>query len=182
MLGTNYVDTGVTNGITYYYVVTGVRAGCESTNSHCVSATPACTPPPKPTLSYNTPIYAGMTLYLSATSAPGVMYIWEGPNGFNSTNQNPVVPNATEQASGKYTVVAMRDGCASVPATLDVVVQPPVRLSFEVKGDAIVLDWPHGTLLWATNITGPWHVHSGASAPYTNPMRAPQEFFRVQLQ
>jgi len=37
---TNVVDTTVFNGVTYYYVVTAVNAGGESTNSIEVSATP----------------------------------------------------------------------------------------------------------------------------------------------
>jgi hypothetical protein len=38
--GTSYTDTGLTNGTTYYYVVTAVGAGGESANSSQVSATP----------------------------------------------------------------------------------------------------------------------------------------------
>ncbi|RAV22231.1 Kelch repeat-containing protein [Paenibacillus contaminans] len=38
--GTTYTDTAVTNGTTYYYVVTAVNAGGESANSNEASATP----------------------------------------------------------------------------------------------------------------------------------------------
>ncbi|TMV49338.1 hypothetical protein FE783_12545 [Paenibacillus mesophilus] len=38
--GTTYTDTSVTNGTTYYYVVTAVNAGGESGNSNEASATP----------------------------------------------------------------------------------------------------------------------------------------------
>ena len=38
--GTSYVDTSVTNGTTYYYVVTAVNADGESSNSNEASATP----------------------------------------------------------------------------------------------------------------------------------------------
>ena len=47
--GTSYTDTTVTNGTTYYYVVTAVSAGLESSNSNQASATPNAAPPAPPT-------------------------------------------------------------------------------------------------------------------------------------
>jgi fibronectin type 3 domain-containing protein len=48
---TSYSDTGVTNGTTYFYVVTAVNANGESANSNQVSATPTAPaqPPAAPT-------------------------------------------------------------------------------------------------------------------------------------
>ena len=43
---TNFADLTVTNGTTFYYVVSTVRLGCESTNSPAVSATPVTSIPP----------------------------------------------------------------------------------------------------------------------------------------
>ncbi|WP_157265103.1 hypothetical protein [Paenibacillus oryzisoli] len=40
LTGTTYVDNAVTNGTTYYYVVTALNAGSESANSNEASATP----------------------------------------------------------------------------------------------------------------------------------------------
>jgi hypothetical protein len=47
--GTSYTDTTVTNGTTYYYVVTAVSASGESANSNQASATPSAPAPAPPT-------------------------------------------------------------------------------------------------------------------------------------
>lgn len=182
LTATNFIDSGLTNGTTYYYVVSAVRAGCESTNSVEVTATPVCAAPPAPVAGYNSPVYAGMTLYLTASSIPGASYFWTGPNGFSSTNQNPVIHNAREDAAGRYSVVAIINGCASEPGIVDVVIHPPVRLSFQLGADRFVLDWPFGTLLTASNIAGPWQPVEEAVRSYTGTVSAPQQFFRVKLQ
>jgi fibronectin type 3 domain-containing protein len=46
---TSHTDMGLTNGDTYYYVVSAVNAGGESADSSQVSATPSATPPAPPT-------------------------------------------------------------------------------------------------------------------------------------
>ncbi|MGC9292306.1 MAG: Ig-like domain repeat protein, partial [Acidobacteriaceae bacterium] len=65
-----YKDTTVTNGTTYYYVVTAVNAGGESPNSNEVSATPnvavaqyTATPPPMDGTS-TSPVWSTATTYI----------------------------------------------------------------------------------------------------------------------
>jgi beta-glucanase (GH16 family) len=178
---TNYTDTSLTNGTTYYYVVSAVSAGCESTNSTQVTATPVCAPPPAPTAANNGPVYECMTLNLSASTVPGATYSWTGPNGFTSASQNPSIARVTTNASGTYTVMATIGSCTSVPATTSVRVNPLPILCIQQCSTNIMLTWPDGVLQSATNITGPWEDVPGACAPYTNCTDQPQQFHRLRL-
>lgn len=81
-------------------------------------------PPATPTVTSNTPLCNGNTLNLTAntTTTGVVVYNWSGPNGFNSTTQNPNIPNVTALATGNYTVTATLNSCTSASATVAVVV------------------------------------------------------------
>ena len=69
-------------------------------------------------------ICEGETLNLSATSVPGAIYSWTGPNQFSSNQQNPVIVNPETIASGTYTLVVQIPGCTAKQATENVVVKP----------------------------------------------------------
>jgi concanavalin A-like lectin/glucanase superfamily protein/fibronectin type III domain protein len=95
--GTNYTNTGLTNGTTYYYVVSAVNAGGESANSAEVSAMPVA-PPATPdgliatagnaqvTLSWNAS--AGATAYnvKRSTTSGGPYTTAASPTGTNYTD------------------------------------------------------------------------------------------------
>jgi fibronectin type 3 domain-containing protein len=85
---TNYTDTGLTNGTTYYYVVSAVNSAGESTNSAQVSATPSA-PPAAPT-----------GLAATAGSAQ-VSLTWNASTGATSYN----VKRSTT-SGGPYTTIA----------------------------------------------------------------------------
>jgi hypothetical protein len=55
----------------------------------------------------------------------------------------------------------------------------PVILGVTPSGSGVVLDWPVGTLLQATNLAGPWITNGAAVSPYTVPTTNGAEFFRV---
>ncbi len=58
-------------------------------------------------------------------------------------------------------------------------VSPP--MTSQVSSGKVILTWPFGTLVQATNLLGPWTPVAGATSPYTNTPTAgtPQLFFRV---
>jgi hypothetical protein len=55
----------------------------------------------------------------------------------------------------------------------------PVILGVIRSESGVVLDWPTGTLLQATNLAGPWITNASAVSPYPVPATNGVEFFRV---
>lgn len=109
----------VTPSITTTYTVTGANGTCTNTKTVSVSVNPK---PATPVATSNSPLCAGSTLSLSASTIAGASYAWTGPNAFNSTTQSPTILAATSAASGVYSVVATVAGCSSNNGTTSVVV------------------------------------------------------------
>jgi fibronectin type 3 domain-containing protein len=88
--GTNYNDTGLAAVTTFYYVVSAVNTGGESTNSAQVSATTPMAPPAAP---------AGLTA--TAVSTLQINLSWTASAGAESYNVKRSTTNG-----GPYTVIA----------------------------------------------------------------------------
>ncbi|HAP01339.1 MAG TPA: hypothetical protein DCQ93_05375 [Bacteroidetes bacterium] len=102
---------------TYWCAVT--LNGCTTTDSINISLLPL---PVAPVLASNSPICEGGNLNLTSTFALGATIIWNGPNGWTSTQQNPVITSVTVANSGLYSASVTLNGCTSPVATINVVV------------------------------------------------------------
>ncbi len=89
-----------------------------------------CTIIPPP-VSSNSPVCYSHTIELYADPYPGATYAWTGPNGFNSSQQNPSIPNANLNHSGTYTLIITVDGISSDPISTEVVVVPLSQPAFD---------------------------------------------------
>ena len=113
----------VANSGIYTLVVTTPITGC--TNSVTTSVT--VNPNPTAIANTNTPICANVTLNLLGSG--GGTYVWAGPNGFSSTQQNPNIANSIVANSGVYTLVVTTPitGCTnSVTTSVTVNPIPPI--------------------------------------------------------
>lgn len=101
--------------------------GCTSLSSNTLFVQVDAVPvPPAPSFSLTTTCEGG-DLQLSATGSATDSYLWSGPNGFSSTQQNPLLTGTTLAANGTYTVTVTRGGCgASGSVTLNSIVPIPV--------------------------------------------------------
>ena len=68
----------------------------------------------------NSPICIGKNLQLNASG--GSTYSWTGPNGFTSTDQNPIITNANATHSGQYSCTITGTGGCDNTLTINVVV------------------------------------------------------------
>ncbi len=103
------------------YLVTMKWFGCEVIDTAQVTVKPL---PAKPVATGNSPLCAGETLNLTATSSTsGVSYSWAGPGSFTSSLQNPSISNTTTAMSGDYIVTANLNGCTTKD-TVSVTVNP----------------------------------------------------------
>ncbi len=93
---------------TYTLEVTGV-CGARQTLSKTITVNQ---PPDLSAINNNITVCAGQTINLSASG--GSSYQWVGPNSFNTTLQNPSIPNASAANAGTYTVtVTSAAGCTN---------------------------------------------------------------------
>jgi hypothetical protein len=105
------------------YTLTIAVNGCSSDTSEAVVEIEQSPEPPN--VNNNSPLCAGLELSLSAASDPGAIYLWTGPNGFTSQEQNPIVStSSTSNESGNYEVVATIGNCTSTSAATWVIVHP----------------------------------------------------------
>jgi gliding motility-associated-like protein len=73
----------------------------------------------------------GKPLQLLATTIAGASYQWSGPNGFASSEQNPLVNNVSVLNNGTYTVTAFVDQCPSATSSIEVAVSPSLEFALD---------------------------------------------------
>ena len=118
--GTSFIDSNLSPGTAYCYRIYAFDKAFNysgAAGGTAVSGTPGVA---APIAASDSPICAGTTLHLTASTVSGATYAWTGPNGFSSNDQNPTIPAATTTASGTYGVTATLDGSTS-PAGITIV-------------------------------------------------------------
>jgi len=71
-------------------------------------------------ISSNSPICIGNSLELKASG--GTNYLWTGPNGFTSTDQNPTLPNVATSNNGEYSCLITGTDICDTTVKINVVI------------------------------------------------------------
>ncbi|GAA4457774.1 hypothetical protein GCM10023189_29030 [Nibrella saemangeumensis] len=146
-----------TTALSGTYSVTATSNGSSYIASTSVSVNPA----PTASASSNSPVAAGQTLNLFATSAgSGASYTWSGPNNFNSTVQNPSITNVTTSASGTYTLTVGLNGCSGT-ATTSVTITGVSASTYIIYDDALQAGWENWSWGTTVNLSNTSPVQSG---------------------
>ncbi|MEJ0105665.1 MAG: Ig-like domain-containing protein [Bacteroidota bacterium] len=129
-VNSNGVVTGISAGnVTISYKVTGCTVA-TATKQITVSAALTAN---NTQIGSNNPVCTGSTITL--TAGGGSSYKWSGPNGYTSTQQNPVISNATAAKAGTYSVLISNGNC-SITKSVNVTVASAVGGTVLVNGSA----------------------------------------------
>lgn len=129
--------TAVPGNYRFKYTVTG---GCGASSEAIVNIALKAVPEnPIPFLEQV--VCDTQTIHLLATTVPDASYVWSGPNGFSSTQQNPIIENVTPANNGFYTVKAVANGCESANIALEIKVNtlPQVTVAKDCDGNQMML-------------------------------------------
>jgi gliding motility-associated-like protein len=106
-------------GADYNVVVSG---SCPS-SATSVNVSLTLNDAPSATPSSNSPICIGNSILLTSPTVTNATYAWSGPNGFTSTDQNPILDNSEIDDSGLFVLTVSTVGCSSTPTSIQVAVQ-----------------------------------------------------------
>ena len=179
---TTYTDTGVTNGTTYYYVVSAVTGSGETGNSNEATATPAFPPATPGNLVavpgnasvaltwYYSPAASSYAVKRSTVSGSGYVTIATVPAPQFPANSSFTDTSLTNYTTYYYVVTAQNAGgvsSASNEANATPLPPPaaPTNLTASPENEAVRLLWTitdqlatSYTILRATNSTGPYSI------------------------
>lgn len=124
---TNYTLPGVpsTGGIISVTAQFSTDTGCNYVTTYTSPASCVCSVD----ASNNSPVCQGGNVSLTAVGQGNITsYQWTGPNGYSSSQQNPVINGATPLVAGVYTVSITAGGCTATDTT-SIVVGPSPTIS-----------------------------------------------------
>jgi hypothetical protein len=128
--------------------------------------------PQAPVASSTSPICVGDNLQLNASTSSGATYNWIGPNGFMSSQQNPVRINTSLLFAGTYSVSVSLNGCTSAQANTSVVVNPiPATPNVSSNAPLCIGQTLSLTATPVNNATYAWSGPANFSSTLQNPIR-----------
>lgn len=133
--GSDFTTSGVAEG-TYQFRYT-VTSSCNISDEAIVTLTLKDIPQ-APILTPVSAVCEGADVQLGSTAIANATYAWTGPNGFASSEQNPLLTAAGMQANGNYSLTVTVNDCTSSVVTVPVTVNALPQ--FTVEGNTTLCD------------------------------------------
>jgi gliding motility-associated-like protein len=115
--GSNWNSSAISNGIfNFKYTDTGL---CNAIDAALVEIK-ITTIPEDISIDVNSSICVGNTIEFVADFIENGTYLWQGPNDFSSTLQNPIIEDASLFNSGTYSLLIKVGECETEPLLVDV--------------------------------------------------------------
>ena len=134
-----------------YAVIVSNQYGCTSSSQYInVNVIPL---PEAPILSYNSPVYEGGVLQLTANNGSSFTYHWTGPNSYSSNVYNPSINNLNSLNSGVYLCSLTSNGCTGPTSSLTIPVLPnPIQVIYP-NGSEHLQACSNNNISWNNNGT-----------------------------
>jgi alpha-tubulin suppressor-like RCC1 family protein len=157
-----YLQTGLTNGTTYYYVVTAMNANGESTTSPQVSAQPMAALPPAPTGVAATPGNAQVTISWSPVSGATTYNIyWSTTSGVGTAGTkisgatSPYLQTGLSNGTAYFYVVTALNSAGESAASVQASATPSSGVTAIAAGDLHTCAVVNGGVqCWGDNTNG----------------------------
>ncbi len=108
--------------------------------------------PEKPLITAPTQVCEGNDLQLSAVANPSLSYLWRGPNGFESTMINPLIPNISAEHAGEYQLEVREGLCKSSTSSVFISVASQEKIAVNVSGPLVLC--PQDSVTFSINDPG----------------------------
>jgi hypothetical protein len=188
----SYTNSSLSVGSHSITAVYGGNGAYLASTSDVVMVSVAVKPTLSPAVAVPPPnVYTGMKVILLCSLYTGTLpysFQWQVAgdgmvytNMSGETNNQLALTGVTTNNSGSYQLVFTAAGLSVTSSVVQLMVNPPVTMNVQQAGGNLVLSWPQGLLLEATNVTGPWNTNNTPS-PDTNQPKNPQMFYRVLVQ
>ncbi|MDN4163979.1 FG-GAP-like repeat-containing protein [Cytophagales bacterium LB-30] len=143
----------ITSGGEYYVVAESENSACSEESNHIIVEQLPESGPTASIPSNSGPVCEGNDIQLNATTVSGASYLWEGPNGYTSEEQNPLLTAVSAEQAGIYHLTTKVGDCLS--QVQETIVEIESLPSLYINSSAALLQCAGGsTLLTVTSYTG----------------------------
>ena len=151
----------------WYVLHTGNGGNCSSKDSIYVTVNPV---PVAQILNTTDSLCAGHSIQWLAGPSGMQSYLWQGPNGYISTQQNPIIPYLQTYHSGNYVLIVTNSFGCTDNASFNLTVNPiPVpnattNAPYVCEGDTLLL------FANPSGMTYQWSSNTGFTSTSQNPV------------